>query len=157
MTIKQDEGVSTTLNTVIVQPQSEKATIVFDEKVNLDKKLIQITSENKKTEVAVFVGEKEIKGSELDQIIEIAEEDKDKVTIDNEGGNNPGGDGDNPSGDNPGNNEKDPKGNNDFPIGAIVGIVVGVVVVIAIVVVVVIVIIKKKKTNNSSSEELSEP
>lgn len=130
ITIKQEGNVSANTKPITIQPMSDKATIIIDDSVDIEKQKLKIESENDQKVSLTILTNKNITAKDIESFI-----DSEKANVEISFGGFP---------------IKSKKG---FPIGAIVGIVVGVVVVVAVVVVIVIFVVKNKKKENSPVSE----
>lgn len=137
LTIKQKGNISSNTNKITIQPMSDEVTIFIDDSVDIEKQKIRIEPDGEKEIKVNVIASKNIKNKEL--LKNFIENDDNKVSL---------------VFSDPINSENNKK---KFPVGAIIGIVVGVVVVIIVVTLITIIILKKKKGNESKqSNELSE-
>ena len=132
LTIKQEGNVSPDSTVITVQPIKEEVTIIIDDSVDIQKQKINIESDDDKNVNVKIIANKNITNEELSRFIET---NTTRVTV------------------NFGDHTEPKEKKKDFPIGAIIGIVIGAVVFIAAIVIIVIFVVKRKK---NKSEELSE-
>lgn len=149
LTIKQEGEIVHPIKPIVIQPQSETASIIIDKNVKIDNSKIKIETEKEKLNLTVFVGDRPVNDETINNFIDISEEDKDKVSVVIKEGE-PEEKPDDPI--KPGS----PGGKKGLKPGQIAGIVVGVIAFVAIVIAVVIIVIKKKNNKDNSSTEVSD-
>ena len=132
LTIKQEGNVSPDSTAITLQPLKEEVTIIIDDSVDIQKQKINIESDDDKNVNVKIIANRNITNEVLSRFIET---NTTRVTF------------------NFGDHIESKEKKKGFPIGAIVGIVIGAVVFIAAIVIIVIFVVKRKK---NKSEELSE-